>query len=63
MATVLRLKRATQAAIALFGSTGNTELAGLLLWGILGLIASVLVAVPGDQTAGGLTSLFYWLGG
>jgi hypothetical protein len=63
MTTVLRLKRAAETAFCVFGSVGNTELAGLMLWAILGMIASILVIVPGDQTAGGMAAIFEWLVG
>jgi hypothetical protein len=37
------------------------ELAELVTWGLLALVALVLVMIPGDQTAAGIDWLFKWL--
>ena len=61
--TALRLKRAARIGLDAFGSASSTDLAGLMLWAILGLIASLLVQTPGDQTACGLASVYDWFAG
>jgi hypothetical protein len=53
----LFLKRALVATYAVFASASCSELAEIALLCILGLIASVLVMMPGDQTLGGLIAL------
>lgn len=65
MTTVLRLKQAGQIAFQIFASKSNTELAGLTLWTVLGLIASVplLAAISGDQTAGDPATIYEWFAG
>lgn len=57
MVRLLFFKRAFVVTYTVFGSTSCTELAEIALLGILGLIASVLVITPGDQTLGGLVAL------
>lgn len=61
MIALLWFKRTILTALDVFGSTSSTEIAGLLMWAILGMIASVLVMVPGDQTAGGLAATYNWI--
>ncbi|HEY1502722.1 MAG TPA: hypothetical protein VGF92_00415 [Stellaceae bacterium] len=57
MATFFWVRRWLNAAFAAFGSTSCSELAEIAILCLLGLIASVLVMTPGDQTLGGLISL------
>ena len=57
MERLLFLKRALEAAYNVFGSTSCSEFAEIVILCILGLIASVLVMTPGDQTLGGLIAL------
>ena len=59
--TRARLMRALATAYRLFGSTTNTEIAGIVLLGVLGMLASILVFTPGDQTGDGLRALYSWL--
>jgi len=51
------LKRALAVTYNVFGSTSCSELAEIAILCILGMIASVLVMTPGDQTLGGLIAL------
>ncbi len=55
------LKRMLLVAYEVFGSTGCSELAEIAILCILGMIASVLVITPGDQTFAGLYTLCGWL--
>ena len=55
------LKRALLVAYGIFGSTSCSELAEIAILCILGMIASVLVVTPGDQTFAGLYTLCGWL--
>ena len=57
MERLLFLKRALVVAYNVFGSTSCSELAEIFILCILGLIASVLVMTPGDQTLGGVVAL------
>ena len=51
------LKRTVLVAYEVFGSTSCSELAEVAILCILGLLASILVITPGDQTLGGLVAL------
>ena len=57
MFTFTRLRRAFFIALEIFGSTSCSELAEIAILCILGLIASVLVITPGDQTYAALNLL------
>jgi hypothetical protein len=50
MSIFATLWRAFLTALEVFGSTSCSELAEITILCILGLIASVLVITPGDQT-------------
>ena len=54
MNTVLRLKQAGTIAYDVFGSASCSELAGVVILCLVGLIVSVVVLIPGDQTPGSL---------
>ena len=57
MEPLLYLKRALLVAYGIFGSTSCSELAEIAILCVLGMIASVLVITPGDQTFAGIYAL------
>ena len=57
MVALLWLRRALVAAYSAFGSASCSELAEIAILCLLGMIASFLVMMPGDQTLGGLLSI------
>ncbi len=61
MTSVPWLRRFLSTAYDVFGSATNSQLAWLMIFAILGLIASILVVIPGDQTGDGLHALYRWL--
>lgn len=61
--TRLRVRRALATAYRIFGSTTNTEIAGIVLLVVLCMVASLLVFTPGDQAGDGLRALYRWLFG
>ena len=58
MAVNLRVRRALFAAERIIRSTESGELAEILLLCILGMLASVLLLAPGDQTLDGMRQIF-----
>ncbi|MGH7034340.1 MAG: hypothetical protein ACREFL_11475 [Stellaceae bacterium] len=54
MAVNLRVRRALFAAERIIRSTESGELAEILLLCILGMLASVVLLAPGDQTLDGM---------
>lgn len=55
------LKRMLLVAYEVFGSTGCSELAEIAILCVLGMIASVLVITPGDQTFAAIYTLCAWM--
>ena len=54
----LRLRRALFAAERIIRSAESGELAEILLLSVLGLLTSVIVLAPGDQTLDGMRQIF-----
>jgi len=54
---LLWFRRVLIAAYSAFGSASCSELAEIAILCLLGMIASVLVLTPGDQTLGGLQTI------
>jgi hypothetical protein len=48
MKVPLRIKRVARTALNVFASTGNTQFAGVVIFTLLGLIVSFLIAIPGE---------------
>ena len=61
MERLLLLKRTLLVAYQVFGSASCSELGEIAILCILGMIASVLVITPGDQTFAALYTLCAWL--
>lgn len=57
MDALLWVRRALVAAYFGFGSASCAELAEIAILCLLGMIASLLVLIPGDQTLDGLAAL------
>ena len=58
MAVNLRVRRALFAAERIIRSTESGELAEILLLCILGMLASMVLLTPGDQTLDGMRQIF-----
>jgi len=58
---LLWFRRVLVAAYSAFGSASCSELAEIAILSLLGMIASMLVVTPGDQTLGGLQAICRFL--
>jgi hypothetical protein len=56
----VRARVSLRGAFRSFAKPSVKELAELVIWGLLALVALVLVMIPGDQTAAGVDWLFKW---
>lgn len=61
MTAIPSIKQAVLTAHRVFGSAANTQLAGILILSLLGMIASVYVLSPGDQKGGRRDAFYDWL--
>ncbi len=57
MTITLRIRRAFFTARRIVASTSSRELAEIVILCILGMLASVIVLMPGDQTGDGLRQI------
>ena len=60
MTAIPQIRRVLSTAQRHFGSPANTELAKLIIMGLLGLIVSLLIILPGDQTADSMNHFADW---
>jgi hypothetical protein len=61
MAALFWVRRYLAAAYIAFGSASVSELAEITILCLLGMIASLLVITPGDQTLDGIFALCHFL--
>jgi len=61
MELLLFARRTLLVAYEVFGSASCSELAEIAVLCVLGMIASVLVITPGDQTFAAIYSLCAWI--
>jgi hypothetical protein len=61
MQGMIWLKRAYWVARETFGGASCTELAEIAILSILGMMASMLVITPGDQTLAAIFTLCRWI--
>lgn len=60
MIAIPQIRRVLSTAQRHFGSPANTELAKLIILALLGLIVSLLIILPGDQTADSMHNFVDW---
>lgn len=60
MIAVPQIRRVLTTAQRHFGSSASTELAKLIIMALLGLIFSLLIILPGDQTADSMHNFVDW---